>query len=136
MMMVQNGIDLIQIERIRKGIERLGRPFLDRIWTADELADCLPADEILTQSALASLAVRFAAKEATAKALGTGIGPGGICWKDISVRRTASGQPLISLAGPAQLRYEALGGVSICISLAHEGGIAMAQCVLLHQVIP
>jgi holo-[acyl-carrier protein] synthase len=135
MMMVQNGIDLIHIERIRKGIERLGRPFLERIWTPDELADCLPAEDRLSQAAVASLAVRFAAKEATAKALGTGIGPGGISWKDIAVRRTAGGQPQICLAGPAQQRYEALGGMSISISLAHEGGIAMAQCVLLHQVV-
>lgn len=134
-MMVQNGIDLVHIDRIRKGIERLGRPFLDRIWTTDELTDCLPDDDVLTEGAVASLAVRFAAKEATAKALGTGIGPGGICWKDISVKRIAGGRPQISLAGPAQHRYEALGGVSLSISLAHEGGIAVAQCVLLHQVV-
>lgn len=130
-MTVHSGIDLIRIERIRQAIERLGRPFLDRIWTVEELADCLPADGALSAGACASLAARFAAKEAVAKALGTGIGPDGIRWQNIAVQRAASGQPMVILTGPAKLRYVAIGGSSISISLAHEGGLAIAQCVLL-----
>ncbi|MDD3953717.1 MAG: holo-ACP synthase, partial [Lentisphaeria bacterium] len=107
--------------------------FLSRIWTDEELADCLPADGKLSDRACASLAARFAAKEAVAKALGTGIGPRGICWQNIAVRRSAGGQPVVSLTGPAKSHYAAIGGVSVSISLAHDGGLAIAQCVLLCQ---
>ena len=133
-MMVKNGIDLIRIDRVQKVIENLGKPFLDRIWTQDEQEACLSCAIHLSPAAAASLAVRFAGKEAVAKALGTGIGPNGIHWTDIAILRTVSGQPQVILSGPAQLRYEAMGGLSVSISLAHEGGLAMAQCVLLHQV--
>ena len=82
---------------------------------------------------MASLAARFAAKEAVAKALGTGIGPQGVCWTDIEIIRQESGQPLVRLKGAAARIFQAAGGLSISISLAHEDRLAMAYCVLLKQ---
>jgi len=137
-MQVKCGTDLIRIERISQAIARIGTPFLYRIWTAEELGDCLPADftpgEALPGPAAASLAARFTAKEAMAKALGTGIGPMGVGWTDVSVRRTEhSAAPEVCLTGEALSRYKSLGGESISISLTHDGPWAMAFCVLLLQ---
>ena len=163
-MQIKCGTDLIQIERISRAIRRLGRSFLDRIWSAEEQADCLAAKSsdngvsddlnkgiVLTASSASSLAARFAAKEAAAKALGTGIGPLGVCWTDIVIQRGPGIQgdscteigagdqpagmtaPLVVLKGGALRRYRQLGGISICVSLSHEGGLALAYCVLLHD---
>ncbi len=132
-MIVQNGIDLIRIERIKKSIDRLGWPFLNRIWTETELADCQVKATAISERTAASLAARFAAKEATAKALGTGIGPKGVRWLDIVVQKLASGQPVLKLSGAALKCYEEQGGLSLSISLAHEGGLALAQCVFLRD---
>ncbi len=137
-MQVKCGADLIRVERISRAIARIGAPFLYRIWTPEELNDCLPADYVqggsLPEPAAESLAARFAAKEAVAKALGTGIGPMGVGWTDISVCRAAwSRAPEVCLTGAALNRYKNLGGESISISLTHDGPLAMAFCVLLHQ---
>lgn len=158
-MQIKCGTDLIQIERISRAIRRLGRSFLDRIWSAEEQADCLAAKSSvdgvsvdlnrgigLTAASASSLAARFAAKEAVAKALGTGIGPLGVCWTDIVIHRGPGSQgdscteigagmtaPLIILKGGALHRYRQMGGISICISLSHESGLALAYCVLLHD---
>lgn len=161
-MQVKCGTDIIRIERVAQAVRRQGKPFLDRIWTADEQADCLPANRRtkasdalqpagMTTVEAASLAARFAAKEAVAKALGTGIGPLGVSWTDIVICRQpgcdpadqATGPdgdspamrlaPQVLLLGGALRRYQQMGGQSICISLTHDGGLAMAYCVLLHD---
>lgn len=160
-MQVKCGTDLIRIERVAQAVKRQGKPFLDRIWTADEQADCLSANRrsaasdgllpaSLNDASSASLAARFAAKEAVAKALGTGIGPLGVSWTDIVIIRLGGHDraanpdgdhpamrqaPQILLKGAAQRRFQKMGGQSISISLAHDGGIAMAYCVLLHEPI-
>jgi holo-[acyl-carrier protein] synthase len=139
---VRCGTDLVEIERIRDAVTRLGQPFLDRIWTAGEQSDCLPGvslpgrlpsifpDGPLTHKAAASLAVRFAAKEAAAKAMGTGIGRLGIGWTDLVVVRDAAGAPSMRLEGPARTVFARLGGQSLAISLSHERHLALAFCVL------
>lgn len=129
-MLVKCGTDLISIDRIAKAAEKLGRPFLQRIWTDAELADCLVAGKWQTGTA-ASLAARFAAKEAMAKALGTGIGRQGISWRDLYVSRDCQGAPRAELAGAARKIYEEMGGQSIALSLCHESGLAQAFCVIL-----
>lgn len=123
------GTDLCDIERIRRAVDRLGPRFLERVFTAAERADCLPGGQ-LTAGSAASLAARFAAKEAVAKALGTGIWRQGITWTDIAVRRNEDGSPAIELSGAALARYESIGGSSLAISLTHDRGLAMAFCVL------
>ena len=70
------GIDMVEIDRLAAAIERHGQHFLDRIFTSVEMAECA--------GKAASLAARFAAKEATVKALGTGIGPVG--WREVELR--------------------------------------------------
>jgi holo-[acyl-carrier protein] synthase len=136
---IKNGIDMVRIDRINRAVKRLGQPFLERIWTDAERKSChLEDDEqALMPSAAASLAVRFAAKEAVSKALGTGIGAYKIKWTDIAILRhtNENGPPELSLTGPALERYLDMGGISISISLTHEGNLATAQCVLLHRVI-
>ena len=129
-MNIRCGIDVIRTDRIRRAVDRLGQPFLDRIWTAEEQAYCRTAIHPLSGASCASLAARFAAKEAVAKALGTGIGRG-IGWTDIVVYAAPAEPPQVLLSGQAKARYQLLGGSSISISLAHEGGLAIAQCVLL-----
>jgi holo-[acyl-carrier protein] synthase len=114
-----SGVDLIEIERVQEAIERHGDRFLNRIFTPFELA------EVLDNSA--SLAVRFAAKEAVAKALGTGIGV--VCWQDIEIRRGPERQPELHLHGAAAQIAQQLGLVQWSISLSHTQNIAIAMAV-------
>lgn len=129
---IRCGTDLIAVNRIEKAVKKLGQPFLDRIWTREEQAACMPDGRWIAASA-ASLAARFAAKEAAAKALGTGIGRSGIRWIDLAVQKEPSGRPWIKLGPPARTIYDQLGGQSISISLSHEHDSALAFCVLLHE---
>jgi holo-[acyl-carrier protein] synthase len=114
-----SGVDLIEIERVRDAIERHGDRFLNRIFTSFELAE--------VQNDPASLAVRFAAKEAVAKALGTGIGV--VCWQDIEIRRGPERQPQLYLYGAAAQLAGELGLVHWSISLSHTQDIAIAMAV-------
>lgn len=128
---IRCGIDVIRIDRVRRAVERLGQPFLDRVWTAGEQSYCRTARQPLSDASCASLAARFAAKEAIAKALGSGIGRDGIRWTDLAICSDPSGQPQAQLSGPARTRFLSLGGTKICLSLTHDGNLAIAQCVLL-----
>ncbi|MDD2457596.1 MAG: holo-ACP synthase [Eubacteriales bacterium] len=128
-MQISCGTDLIHIHRIEQAITRQGNRFLDRIFTLAERTHCTLPDGSLRH---ASLAARFAAKEAVAKACGTGIGPAGIQWTDIEILSLSSGAPVATLHGAAKKRYDALGGLSLSISLTHDQDLAQAFCVLLH----
>ena len=85
--MLRIGVDIIEVERIRLAMERHGERFFARFFTANERAQSCDIP--------ARLAARFAAKEATAKALGTGIGD--VCWVDIEVWSDESGRPCLRL---------------------------------------
>ena len=113
------GVDIIEIERIEEAVSRWGERFLNRIYTEAELSICL-------QRAPA-LAVRFAAKEAVMKALGTGIN--GVGWREIEVLSNSDGKPLIYLYGGAQKKADELGLVDIDISLSHSREYAVASVV-------
>lgn len=126
-MQVLCGTDLVHIHRIEQAIMRQGKPFLERIFTLSERAYCTLPDGSFRY---ASLAARFAAKEAIAKALGTGIGAG-IQWTDIEIHNQSGGAPVSRLHGAAKIRFEALGGFSLSISLTHDQDLAQAFCVLL-----
>ena len=111
--MLRTGVDLIEIERIRTAIERHGARFLARIYTPLELAHC--------QGRAESLAGRFAAKEAVAKALGTGIWRQGVDWRDIELLRNAeSGAPHLQLHNAAAHHAERLGLTEWSLSLSHD----------------
>ena len=93
-MIVGTGIDLVEIERIQKSIDRFGARFLDRLYTAAEQEYCLRK-----RRSAESFAARFAAKEAGAKALGTGISRG-VTWREIEVVRRAERQALAEVSRP------------------------------------
>jgi holo-[acyl-carrier protein] synthase len=114
---LKTGIDLIEIERIRHAQERHGARFLERVFTAAEIAECHGRAE--------AFAVHFAAKEATTKALGTGIGPVG--WREIEILHHPSGEPFLVLHDRAEKIAEILGLTSWAVSLSHskEFGVAV-----------
>jgi holo-[acyl-carrier protein] synthase len=124
-MIVGSGIDLIEIARIQQSMENFGQRFLDRIFTPAEQAYCLRK----RKTAAESLAARFAAKEAGAKALGTGISRG-VNWLEIEVGREPGGRPTLRFAGRAAEIARNLGVVRTALSLTHTGTVAMASVVL------
>lgn len=120
--MLRCGVDVIEITRITAGINRLGERFLNRLFTPGERADC--ADNH------ASLAARFAAKEAVAKALGTGIGA--VAWTDIEIRTDSdSRRPVLLLHGPAAALAAELELTQWDVSLTHTQALAAAVVVAL-----
>lgn len=122
-MKLATGVDLIEIQRLEASIARHGERFLQRVFTADELAE--------VGGNAASLAARFAAKEAAAKALGCGIGPVG--WRDIEVRRGAASQPELYLHGAAARLAAELGLTRWSISLSHNQTTAIAMVVAFEE---
>lgn len=123
-MIVGTGIDLVEIERIQHSMDRYGKRFLDRVYTEAEQAYCLRK-----RNSGESLAARFAAKEAAAKALGTGISHG-ISWLEIEVVREPSGRPTIRFVGRALDWAQRLNANRAALSLTHTASLAMASVVL------
>jgi holo-[acyl-carrier protein] synthase len=123
-MIVGTGIDLIEIARIQQSYDRYGQKFLDRIFTAAEQAYCLKK-----RRSAESLAARFAAKEAGAKALGTGISHG-VSWLEIEVVRAPSGRPGLRFHGRAAQFAARLGARRAALSLTHSLQLSMASVVL------
>lgn len=123
-MIVGTGIDLIEIARIQQSMDRHGRRFLDRVYTAAEQAYCLRK-----RNSAESLAARFAAKEAAAKALGTGISQG-VSWLEIEVVRAPSGEPGLRFSGRAAFIAARRGARRAALSLTHNVNLAMASVVL------
>ena len=120
-MLVRTGVDIIEIARIEEVISRHGDRYLDRIYTEAELS--------LTHRNPASLAGRFAAKEAVAKALGTGIGEVG--WQEIEILGDEQNAPLLKLTGAAMKKSEELGLVTWSVSISHSMSHAVAFVVAL-----
>ena len=118
------GTDMIEIERMQASLERFGERFLQRIFTPAEIAYCMSK-----KNAAESLAARFAAKEAGAKALGTGISRG-ISWKEIEVRRQPGERPELHWSGRAAERARQMGVGRVSLSLTHSRELAMAVVVV------
>ena len=123
-MIAGSGIDLVEVGRIQHAIDRYGSRFLDRVYLGAEQAYCLRK-----RKAAESFAARFAAKEAAAKALGTGISHG-VNWLEIEVVREASGKPTLRFHGRAAQIAGRLGVVRSALSLTHTEDVAMASVVL------
>jgi holo-[acyl-carrier protein] synthase len=129
------GIDLIEVARIERAINRWGTRFLQRIYTANELARY--------RSRVASLAARWAAKEATGKMLGVGVrGLGAasrveyaIAWVEIETLHDLDGRPQLHLHGRAAERAAVLGIQTFALSLSHTREHAIAQVVALGQMV-
>ena len=113
------GVDLVEIERLKEVIQRHGERFLQRVFTPQELEE--------VGGNIASLAGRFAAKEAVSKALGTGIGP--VSWREIEVLRGSQRQPVLRLYGSAAILAQQRELNKWSISLSHTGSYAIALVV-------
>jgi holo-[acyl-carrier protein] synthase len=118
------GADIAEVDRIEAAIKRHGRPFLERVFTPREIEYC----ERYRASG-ERYAARFAAKEATMKALGTGWRRG-VRWVDIEVARLDSGRPTIKLFGATRQHADRLGVSRIHVSLTHSGNLAFAEVIL------
>jgi holo-[acyl-carrier protein] synthase len=123
-MIVGSGIDLVEIARIQQSLERFGQRFLDRVFTAAEQAYCMRK-----RNAAESLAARFAAKEAGAKALGTGISRG-VNWLEIEVVREPGGRPGLRFHGRAAEIASELGVARAALSITHTTSLSMANVIL------
>ncbi len=129
--MLRTGVDIVKIERIRRAISRYDatararKRFLARLYTEAELRYCRDRAE--------SLAARFAAKEAIAKALGTGAWRDGIRWIDLEIVSDARGAPSVQLHGAAARRAQSLGLNNWSVSLSHDDEQAIAFVVALGE---
>jgi holo-[acyl-carrier protein] synthase len=123
-MIVGSGIDMVEIGRIQQSIDRYGQRFLRRVYTAGEQAYCLRK-----RKSAESFAARFAAKEAGAKALGTGISQG-VSWLEIEVVREPGGRPTLQFHGRAAEFAARLGAGRAALSMTHTAELAMASVVL------
>jgi holo-[acyl-carrier protein] synthase len=122
-MIVGLGVDIAEIDRIEAAIARHGQHFLGRIYTPNEIAYCERY-----RARFERYAGRFAAKEATMKALGTGWRQG-VRWVDIEVVRQRGSRPTILLHGAAKEHAAHLGVKNISLSITHSGNIAFAQVI-------
>jgi holo-[acyl-carrier protein] synthase len=123
-MIVGLGTDMIEIARIEASVTRFGDRFLQRVFTPGEIAYCLGK-----RNSAESLAARFAAKEAAAKALGTGISRG-VTWKELEVTRAPAAAPCMRLSGRAAERAARLGVRRISVSLTHGRELGLAVVIL------
>ena len=119
------GIDLVEITRIKRAIERWGTRFEKRVFTVLEIDYCSQA-EIRFQR----FAARFAAKEAALKALGTGL-IGDMRWHDVEVISCSSGQPHLQLSGSVANVANQMGVSQTLLSLSHTENYAIANVILL-----
>jgi holo-[acyl-carrier protein] synthase len=123
-MIVGTGVDLAEVPRIRKAIERYGQRFIERIYTPAEIAYVERKANRYER-----FAARFAAKEAGMKAIGTGWRHG-VRWQDFEVSNLPSGKPTLLLHGQAKRFAEGLGVKSIALSLTHTAELGMAHVIL------
>lgn len=126
--MILSGVDIVEVARIERAVARWGERFLRRVYT--------PAEQAAYGARPASLAARWAAKEAVGKLLGVGLrglGAGcetaGLAWTEIEVLSGADGRPALHLSGAAQVRAQALGVGEISLSLSHTREHAVAFAV-------
>lgn len=113
------GVDVLEIERMRQAVGRWGERLLERVFTAEEIAYCRRR-----RDPSASLAVRFAAKEAFAKAVPAGADPG---WQEVEVVIGAGQKPSLMLSPRLALLLE---GRQVVVSLSHSEAVAMAAVLI------
>lgn len=120
---IQTGVDMIEVQRVGDAIKRHGARFLKRIYTNKELS--------LFSDNIPSLAARFAAKEAVAKALCTGIGD--VEWTEIEILRGPAKEPILHLHGAAQRIAEQKNFKSWSVSISHTHEHAIAMVVAMRE---
>lgn len=130
------GSDITRIDRIEQTVERFGERFLKRIFTEVELAKAMRRTEVRHMRG-GTLAKRFAAKEACAKALGTGLNHG-VFWRDMGVVNLPSGKPTLQLTGGAKARLDSMtpAGMHAQIDLTMTDDFPQAQALVIITAIP
>lgn len=118
------GVDIVDVQRIRKMAEEHGERFLQRVFEKEELFYCMRFPDPFPH-----LAARWAAKEAVAKALGTGFSKG-VTWKTICIVHAPNGEPMVVLTGSAQKLAKSLGIKKIWISISHTRNYAVSVAVM------
>jgi holo-[acyl-carrier protein] synthase len=118
------GVDLVECARIEHSVDRFGDRFLHRVFTDGEIEYSMSM-----KFPARHLAARFAGKEAVSKAFGTGIGKA-MGWRNIDIRKKASGEPFLVFSGPAQELAEKRGVTLALITLSHTEHHALAAVVL------
>jgi holo-[acyl-carrier protein] synthase len=121
------GIDVVENARVADAIRRHGDRFIQKIYRIGEAEYCRTMKDPAPH-----FAARFAAKEAVSKALGTGFA-GQFNWKDIEVRRKATGEPFIVLHDGAAELAKRLGIESVLISLSHSQDYAVANALIIRE---
>ncbi|HTU34673.1 MAG TPA: holo-ACP synthase [Candidatus Acidoferrum sp.] len=122
-MIVGLGLDIAEIDRIEQVLTRRGDAVLRRLYTAREVAYCESH-----KNKFERYAARFAAKEATMKALGTGWRRG-VRWRDIEVVNASSGKPTLNLQGVTRQIADRLRVRNISLTITHSGNLAVAQVI-------
>ncbi len=130
-MIVGVGLDLVELARIERSLTRFGGHFLRRLFHEEELAAAPEAQTPPSSRLVAWTAARFAAKEAAAKALGTGFS-GGVTPHDLRVLSLPSGKPELFLHGAALEAAASLGATRFHLSLTHARETAAATVILEH----
>ena len=120
------GVDIIEVDRVRKVYAHHGERFLQRVFTEMEIRQC--------RGKVTRLAGRFAAKEAISKALGTGLH--GVAWREMEVVQLRSGRPTVRLHGNAKQRAELLGLTAFDVSIADLQAFSIAIAVALQASLP
>lgn len=120
------GIDIIEVDRIRKVYEHHGDRFLLRVYTEIEIRQC--------RGKSTRLAGRFAAKEAISKALGTGLR--GVAWHEMEIVQLRSGRPTVTLHGRAKQRAEQLGISAFDVSIADLAQLSIAIAIAIQTAFP
>ena len=123
-MIIGLGTDIVEIKRIREMLNKHSDLFINKIFTEDEKHEAQQRSNNYTY-----FAGRWAAKEATAKALGTGFGKN-CSWKDISIENNIQGKPIINLSNSAAETFKKLQGTNILLSISHECEYACATVIL------
>ncbi len=120
------GIDIIEVDRVRRVFEHHGERFLKRVYTEMEIRQC--------RGKPTRLAGRFAAKEAISKALGTGLH--GVAWRDMEIVQLRSGRPTVTLRERAKRRAELLGISAFDVSIADLKDFSIAVAVAVQTSLP
>jgi holo-[acyl-carrier protein] synthase len=116
--MYYHGLDIIEIARVKRALDRWGARFLERVYTQAEIELC--------QNRAPELACRFAAKEAVVKAFRD---KSGISWRDIEILPDQSGAPIVYLHGKAKTKAEQFGIEELIVTLSHSKEYALASVV-------
>lgn len=124
MMVTGIGVDIVEVDRIRRAFRRHGERFLRRVFSEEEWSRCRDR-----RDPAPCLAACFAAKEAASKALGTGMVD--LSWKDLVLIPGPRGEPELELRGGALARAAEMGVARILVSVSHSGGYAVAVACAL-----